>query len=276
MINSYYKILDTNVDLLTTEEWHWLHKLDLGKVIDVQPLPEAITNQVFLLRFDNHRLFVFKRLNLMARDQHKRKHELAVQHLAYERGLSAKVVAYCQHYYLLSYIQGKVLSQYPRSDLTIKLLAKQLYRIHQLPALYAEQQALTQELLNLQQSLGEKLQSDGFEYFLHLAKKLDMRSQKKTLCHGDLSLKNLIREEKGSIKILDWEYSVLADPSYDLAWCCLINHFNQQQKASLIKTYYQLHRMPLSYMQFKQECELYLSIFTYINQLWERRFVQNH
>ena len=255
---------------LTADELSWLAALNFGKIVSVQPFAHALTNRVFLLTDENNQQSVFKRLNLKARDKRDRKRELAVHKLASERGLSPEVLADCEQYRVQTYLKGAILDSASVKPHTIELFATQLQIIHQLPAKHAQPQRLAFELLKLKKELKRSFDKDKFNYFLALAAQLDKNSTKAVLCHGDLSFNNILRTENGQIKILDWEYAVLASPAYDLAACSCINGFNVLQQAQLINHYYLLHKdhLALSLVQLQKECALYLSLFNYLNKLW--------
>ena len=256
--------------LLTTDELIWLNSLSLGKIVSVRPFAHALTNQVFLLTNDNGQQTVFKRLNLKARNKQDRKRELAVQKLASAQGLSPKVLADCDKYRVQTYIKGNVLDNSSADHHTTKLFAAQLQSIHQLPAKYAHPQRLAFELQRLKKQLNKPIDEVKFQRFLQLATQLDKNCTKDILCHGDLSFNNLLQTESGQIKVLDWEYAVLACAAYDLAACCCINRFTSEQQAHLINHYYllQKHHLSLSLAQLKKECALYCSVFTYLNKIW--------
>lgn len=260
---------------LTADELIWLSSLNLGKIVSVRQFAHALTNQVFLLTDENGQQVVFKRLNLKARDRQDRKRELAVQKLASDQGLTPEVLADCEQYRVQSYIKGDILDSASIDHHTIELFASQLQIIHQLPAKYARPQRLAFELLALKKELKKQrnkaIDEGEFQRFLQLATQLDNSCTRDTLCHGDLSFSNLLQAENGQIKILDWEYAVLACSAYDLASCCCINAFSSEQQAQLINHYYLLHKQHLavSLAQLKKECALYRSVFAYLNELWE-------
>ena len=258
---------------LTCDELIWLAKH--GPIVSVQQFEHAVTNQVFLLTDENGQQRIFKRLNLKARDLHDRKRELLVQQLANDNGLSPKVLACCDQYRLQEYITGNTLAGSVVDCQMIELLAAQLQIIHQLPAEHAQPQRLAFELNLLKKKLNSPLDDIEFQQILQLATALDKRTARDVLCHGDLSLNNVLRAGNGQIKILDWEYAVLACAPYDLAICCCINGFNPEQQAQLINHYYFLHKPHLAFSlaQLEKECALYLAVFTYLDQLWTACFL---
>lgn len=263
-----------NLSLLTDEELAWLTTLNLGTITGATQFVSALTNQVFLITFKNQMQFVFKRLNLAARNRDQRRCELGVQNLASCNGLSAAVIADNEKFRVLSYIKGNVLSEQAVTSGILELLASQFKLIHQLPAKHATEQDLAGELAHLKTQISGNVDESEYLSFLKLAEQLDEESEKNTLCHGDLSLNNIIQEENGSVKVLDWEYTVLACPAYDLGFCCAINEFNQVQIEALIEHYYQLNKsnLALSLTFLQKQCHLYLSFFNYLNRLWRSAF----
>ncbi len=255
---------------LSRDELIWLEELHIGQIVNVQQFAHALTNQVFLLTAENAQQTVFKRLNLKARDLQARKRELAVQKLASDRGISPKVLACCDKYKLQEYIKGQIFDNACVDYHSIELLAAQLQIIHQLPALHAQPQRLAFELQLLKRQIKSPIDEAKFQRFLQLAMHLDKSCARDILCHGDLSFSNVLKAENQQIKILDWEYAVLACAAYDLAACCCINAFSPDLQAQLINHYYFLHQenLSLSLAELKNQYALYHSVFTYLNELW--------
>lgn len=260
--------------MLTTKELTWFLSLKLGEVEEVIQFTRALTNQVFLINLKNGQQVIFKRLNSKARNLTIRKSELLVQGLASDKGISPRIIADCQQYRVLEYISGTVFEDTRLTTDAIILLAVQLDKIHQLPAKFALPQCLADELVTLNNQLNHLTDQKEFNHFWQLAQKLDRNSPMDTLCHGDLSFNNMIKAEDGTIKVLDWEYTVRACPAYDLAFSCAINKFNEQQQKILIDRYYRLSKTnSLNYLQqLHHESALYLSVFNYLNRLWVKCF----
>ncbi len=241
----------------------------------VQPLRQALSNEVFLLTFSNGKQSVFKRLNQTARDADDRRCELKVHQLASDAGFTPQVLAYNDHYQLQEYFPGEVLSNSPLTSETVNLLALQLTKIHHLPAVYAQKQSLSSNLKQLKKNRNKHIDQQRFSRILQLALVLDKHSPKNLLCHGDLSLNNLVINSREEVKILDWEYAALACPAYDLASCICINQLNSQQQEVLLREYYVLNKGNLrcSLPVLQKECSLYLTVFDYLNALWTNCFI---
>ncbi len=259
---------------ITADELSWFRELKIGRLLKSEQITHALTNQVFLLTFENKRQYIFKRLNLKARSVEDRKRELSVQKAAADKQLTPEVIASSETYKLQEYITGQVLSETSVNQDIIELLARQLLRIHQLPAGEAQPQQLAYELNLLKKQLNKPLDNNKFLQMLRLADTLDKSSSRDILCHGDLSVNNVL-VSTDQIMILDWEYAVTACAAYDLAFCNCINEFNAAQRKQLIEHYYHLNQENLtqSLEQLKGECALYFTVFVYINELWALCFL---
>ncbi|PKG40263.1 phosphotransferase [Psychromonas sp. Urea-02u-13] len=260
--------------MLSNSELVWLNNQCVGDVIAVEQFTHALTNDVFLITNDAHKQFVFKRLNRDARSDEDRQAELLVQKLASEHALTPTVLAHNASYKLQQYIRAELLPA--NSENRFEILAQQLMRIHQLPALHAPKQRLAFELNRLKKQLDMAIDGQRFQAMLALADQLDKSSENNTLCHGDLSLNNVLQGKGSRYYILDWEYAVIACPAYDLAFCNCINGFSKSHSETLISHYYSALTPPQteSLQSLQKKCDLYLKIFIYINELWTLCFVE--
>lgn len=263
--------------LLSLEELTWISGQKIGLLSNVQPLKLALCNEVFLLTFADSKKTIFKRLNQTARDADDRSCELKVHQLASDRGFTPKVLACNDKYKLQEYFPGEVLSSLPVTLETLKLLALQLKKIHQLPALYAQPQRLAFTLNQLKEKSKTAIDEALFCRILKIATALDNSCPKNLLCHGDLSVNNLLINAEKQIKILDWEYAALACAAYDLASCICINELDSAQQKVLLTEYHALNKdkLILSLSALQRECGLYLTVFDYLNELWKGCFTAN-
>lgn len=262
--------------MLRADELAWLELHGCQNIVTVQAVSHALTNDVFFIECARKKKFVFKRLNLQARSLKKRACEYKVQQLVYKWHMTPKVIATQGQYKLQEYIVGET----PKSinHTSLKLLAMQLSIIHQLPAQAAPQQCLLNELKDLKKNSSEYVDEEKYAYYSHLASHLDKSSKKNVLCHGDLSLLNILETAQGEVSILDWEYAVLGCRAYDLASCSCINQLNKAQGDELFNYYYTLsiNHLELDKVSFKKEYIQYLSLFYYINKLWINNFSQGN
>ncbi|WP_022941840.1 phosphotransferase [Psychromonas hadalis] len=262
--------------MLSKTELAWLTENNVAHITRVEQFKHALTNEVFLITVNKSNSFIFKRLNQQARSSDDRQAEFLVQQLASLQGLTPKVLAHSKAYKLQQYIEGDLIPT--NSDNLSAFLATQLHRIHQLPALYGPTQRLVFELNRLKKQLHFAIDKSIFAAMLILAKQLDSDCACDTLCHGDLSLNNILQGDDKLIYLLDWEYAVIACPAYDLAFCNCINGFTERQCEQLIEHYYlQISHQPnYTLKSLQKECVLYLKLFDYINELWSLCFVEKN
>jgi thiamine kinase-like enzyme len=263
--------------MLSKSEILWLSKKSIGDIITVEQFTNALTNDVFLITNSEQIQFVFKRLNLDARSDDDRQAEYLVQQLACRHNLTAKVIAHNHRYKLQQYIIGELLDC--NADNLIEILAEQLVHIHQIPALHAPKQRLAYELRRLKKQLTVIIDEKYFQKMLELAEQLDENCENDTLCHGDLSVNNVLLGKDRRWYVLDWEYAVIACAAYDLAFCNCINGFSESKSKILINAYYSrlslLKITPLNSLQsLQKKCVLYSKLFIYINKLWSLCFVE--
>lgn len=263
------------MNTLNKKEVDWLEKQGINYISSATQFKNALTNDVFLIATTDNKRFIFKRLNRQARTDADRESEFLVQQLGSAEGLTPKVIAHNENYKLQQYITGDLIP-ITTNNLN-ELITTQLHRIHKLPARYAPKQRLKLELLRLREQLPVSIDEHRFEKMLCLAAELDASSARNILCHGDLSLNNILQGNDKRIYILDWEYAVVACAAYDLAFCICINEFTEKRSKSLIASYYKKMSEPNLYSldSLQKECELYFELFSYINELWSICFVEN-
>lgn len=58
-------------------------------------------------------------------------------------------------------------------------------------------------------------------------------------CHNDLVAENLLMAEDGTIYLIDWEYSGMNDPMWDLAALFLENEFSKDEQDYFINSYFE-------------------------------------
>lgn len=83
----------------------------------------------------------------------------------------------------------------------------------------------------------------GFEemdrFFSHLQDRLKLLGVKSCPCHNDLVPENLIKDGKGTMYLIDWEYSGRNDPMWDLASHLLESGFSRETELLFLQTYFQ-------------------------------------
>ncbi len=60
----------------------------------------------------------------------------------------------------------------------------------------------------------------------------------KKSCHIDLVPENFIEDENGRVYLIDWEYSSMNDPMWDLAALFLESNFRKAEEGGFFKAYF--------------------------------------
>ncbi len=80
------------------------------------------------------------------------------------------------------------------------------------------------------------------KWMLKLIEQLKQRKRPEVLCHVDSVADNFLILKNGSIKLIDWEYSGMADPLLDIAMCSIYSYYSFEQALKLLSLY--LEREP--------------------------------
>ncbi len=81
------------------------------------------------------------------------------------------------------------------------------------------------------------------------------------LCHNDVHHLNVV--DRGSIRLIDWEYSGIGEPMFDLASVCVYHRYDRYEREHLMEAY--LERTDSSALQ---RLDLACWLFEYIRELW--------
>lgn len=76
------------------------------------------------------------------------------------------------------------------------------------------------------------------EKIFSLQKHLEEISVDKKSCHIDLVPENFIEDENGRVYLIDWEYSSMNDPMWDLAALFLESNFRKAEEGEFFKYYF--------------------------------------
>lgn len=118
---------------------------------------------------------------------------------------------------ITSYIEGEALSSNFSND-DYKKVADVLNRLHQ-SNLTGHDYELEKRLNHYEGLLTNKPSQKYYslkEYWFKLYE-LKYKDSQKVLCHGDAQRSNFVKDPKGEIHLLDWEFTGLNDPFYDVA-----------------------------------------------------------
>lgn len=208
-----------------------------GENIRVSRIPHALTNRVYRVKG--------REQSWSLRISHENPGELGVLRGREEAVLDS--IKLCSWAPNIDYFDSKLcLTQWVNgphlilnSDQKILKLASLIEKIHQMPTTeIAKQEPIhIDEQINLLINNLEYRLTASFNEALQQKIHQYAKPSEQTLCHFDLHSGNLIETEVG-LKVLDWEYAALGDPTIDIACAIegfklneaetdtLINHFN--------------------------------------------------
>lgn len=83
-------------------------------------------------------------------------------------------------------------------------------------------------------------------------------------CHNDLVPENLIKDKKGRLYLIDWEYSGMNDPCWDLAAYLLEGELNEMQQQLFLTTYFGKKPNQLE----KQKIHIFMILQDFIWSVW--------
>ena len=98
-----------------------------------------------------------------------------------------------------------------------------------------------------------------------LLKLKDSLNVTEILCHGDFAHTNVLKLDNGDVRIIDWEYSGMADPIMDVSMYCLYAIFDRQ-RLDLALTYYLKGSQPSK--NEKLRLYLYAALGGFLWSMW--------
>ncbi|WGL18000.1 choline kinase family protein [Microbulbifer bruguierae] len=231
--------MSAEVEKLLADEWR---RWSDSQPQLIRPLSGGLTNRSFLLQAGGDKLVLrINAGNSRALDL-DRAAEADALRLASARHLCAPLVYIDpDHRYLLTRFVDGVPMDLNQSE-ALAQVAQLLRQIHQLPPISAR--------LDIADKANRYWQSiDRSARFFPALSKLHARMesllrrtsnpQTYRLCHNDLLPENLIVDNAGQLRAIDWEYAALGEPFFDLATVAQGYRLNQQQQQGLLAAYLQ-------------------------------------
>jgi len=180
-------------------------------------------------------------------------------------------------YWIRPYIKGLTLAELYSNNLSdiseeIKSIAQTLKHTHSQiiqdhwPSVDTNQrndffwdQIIPNLSIHKQGILGAKDQLDA---------KLKNQSIPNKLCHMDTNIHNWIKNESGQLFLIDWEYSGLGNPIWDLAVFSDSAKLNAQQENELLNEYgeYSLQQLHIAKLQMHYLSTLWYAVQQHINE----------
>lgn len=88
-----------------------------------------------------------------------------------------------------------------------------------------------------------------------------LHNSRERLCHNDVHHLNIV--ENRSLHLIDWEYSGLGEPLFDLASLCIYHRYGSSEREQLLSAY-----LTASDPSARQRLELACWLFEYVRELW--------
>lgn len=82
-----------------------------------------------------------------------------------------------------------------------------------------------------------------------LSRYITDQGMKKVLCHTDFVAENILCLKNGDIRLIDWEYSAMADPMVDLAAFIICGRYGETELWELVRFYYERELTTLERMR---------------------------
>ncbi len=185
-------------------------------------------DEKFVLRMDRQ---IARRLGL------NRQAELEILNSVAAAGIGPKVVWAdpVKGILVTSYISGNAWNAVDvQNPVKLEKLATTLRHLHSIPpkgpAFMAEKSALLYA-----KSAGTEKAMQIANQVAVLAKKLLSETKRTAICHNDLVYSNIIGD--GPVRLIDWEYSAVGDPFFDLAIVVRHHQLNAERTACFFKAY---------------------------------------
>jgi len=181
---------------------------------------------------ENHVVKTAKRryiLRKLLRDDIDREREAAIHHAAYGKGLTAKLLFYDKEagMMLFEYLEGKHKKELEKEE--IVTLAQRIRILHRIPLSDLFGKPVETEALFPTSFTGD------ISALLHRVRQYE-RSD--VLCHNDLNPYNLIWQDGGDVKMIDFEYAGMADRYFDLAAVSVEFSLTQEEERVFLESYF--------------------------------------
>lgn len=165
--------------------------------------------------------------------------------VAHSLGIGPQVVAHYPKYGLLlvRYLEGRVLKRYElRQENSIRTMVRMLKRLHRGPAFHGRFSVLDsiEHFWSIARRDGKRLPGFGrpeLDKFRHCADRIRRRRTRLLPCHADIVSINIVRRGR-ELKIIDWDYSSMADPLFELAFMAGWSRFTPANNRLLLKLYF--------------------------------------
>ncbi|WP_325892961.1 phosphotransferase [Grimontia sp. NTOU-MAR1] len=188
-----------------------------------------------------------------------RDNEFEALRVAAKAGLAAQPVKRYPEGLLTPWIEGDTMT-----EASLSVAASLQAKIHELPPLSNVFDPFDKGLVYFD-SLSEASKTDSLNAVHgHFQNHRFTSGFPLTTCHYDLGYYNLISQKGGKIKVIDWEYAALGDPTMDLVMTSLANGLVLE---TLVNRYCQIRRID-SVADWQDACRTWQPVAGYLGALW--------
>lgn len=245
-------------------------ELGAGRIRDIEPIKHGLTNRSWLVSADDDRFVVrISDVGSVAQLQIDRNSEAVVLQLVARADIGPEVLRCdpARGILVTRYLGATWTEQDAQSDDNIDRLAGLLGRLHALDAPAGVRAVdLASTVHGYIRTLDERgthsgLTSPALRECADTTAMQLLRGSTPGLCHNDVHHLNIV--DGASLRLIDWEYSGVGEPLFDLASVCVYHRYSKPQRERLLTAY----GAPSATVSW-QRLELACWLFDYIRDLW--------
>ena len=237
--DSYQK----NSDNATIQEITQTLGITENRIYGIEPLKAGITNYSFLFYVDGQG-YVFRTPGIGTEKLINRKQEKAAYDATKSLGITDEIVAFNEE-------KGTKISKFyndvhivDAGNVEELAEAARLVKMLHTSNAHIDYPFDIEWMISYYRSLAEELNAIRFSDFEETSEKmqilLDLRNHldvQQVLCHGDFANTNVLIFPDGSGKIIDWEYSGMADPIMDISMFAIYSIMEREEIERFLRLY---------------------------------------
>ena len=224
-----------------------IKKIDMWKNQSVayDVLSGGITNRNYLIHKDGKK-YVLRIPGNGTEAFIDRDNEQAATRAAAKLGISPDVMAVVEpeKAVVIPFIEGEVMSQgaIAGNDEKITDIVKSLKQVHSQAKF--KRTTYVFDMIRSYTKMAEECKAffpHDFKWMRNIMEQIEKAMERDipplAACHNDVLSENFIVDPSGKMWLLDWEYSGMNDPYFDLGDLAVEHPFNREQEELIIKTY---------------------------------------
>ncbi|AKL96467.1 choline/ethanolamine kinase [Clostridium aceticum] len=215
-------------------------------IFDKSRFAGGLTNYNYIMKIKGEE-YVIRQPGGMTNQMIDRKIEKVNSSIASELGLNSQCIYFDE-------ISGVKISRYiknsknialanPHSPVNLRAVSALMKKTHASPKYFPNSFDFQTEL-NKYEEIVKEMQGDFFFDYAPLKKQLmeflekNIKNPISVPCHNDTVPENFILDDKGRTYLIDWEYSGMNDPSWDVAAYILESKLTEESIEYLVLDYY--------------------------------------